>query len=480
MTYSIKEKLVHPIINTISNHAIAFVVLLSIFLYFIWEFSQFIISTIFRNNQEIALAFSFQEFANSVIISLLLFFFVFIFQRREYAYFEKLDMIHSGIIKTSNFPYVVSYTNHKLLDILGYKEMNELTRLSLSSLFPTYADQIHYFLNNNTIESIENIETEIFTKEGEILPVLVSGTRIFNYMNKERNIFMVITNIKGLKDAQNQIKHLMDVEKNTVINHLVQKVGHEINNPLSFMMYDTERLIEYVQEMTAMIKIYEEVNNKLSSELQLGIKDDMESIETIKKSMNFEHALTDLDDILTSTKEGLSRIAKVVKDVRAYPYTLSEALPQSLNNIIKLTVELVKNQYIQSNITIITNLDKNIPNFPLKAGEIAQALLNLILNSIQAIKEKSEEGIIKIDTKELKNETNTKSFVQLSIEDNGIGIQLNKSDLNKIFNTNYTTKKDGTGLGLSISRKIISDHNGTINIESEYNVGTKFIIDFSI
>ena len=58
----------------------------------------------------------------------------------------------------------------------------------------------------------------------------------------------------------------MQVEKDSVINSFVQKVGHEINNPLTFMMYDSERLIEYVREMIGMLKIYDEVEKKLKIE----------------------------------------------------------------------------------------------------------------------------------------------------------------------------------------------------------------------
>ena len=94
-----------------------------------------------------------------------------------------------------------------------------------------------------------------------------------------------------------------------------------------------------------------------------------------------------------------------------------------------------------------------------------QVFMNILINACQAIK---EEGIITITT-EYKNNNLT-----IIIEDNGCGIK----DINKIFMAGYTTKGVGvgTGLGLAISAKIISKHNGKIEVKSKINQGSKFII----
>ena len=102
-------------------------------------------------------------------------------------------------------------------------------------------------------------------------------------------------------------------------------------------------------------------------------------------------------------------------------------------------------------------------------GLTKQALINIIQNSIDAIKEK---GKIEIDYRE------DNDNLIIEIEDNGPGIPDNIKQ--KIFELYFTTKNEGNGLGLSISQKIIAQLNGTIDFESRLNKGTKFKIKLPI
>ena len=94
---------------------------------------------------------------------------------------------------------------------------------------------------------------------------------------------------------------------------------------------------------------------------------------------------------------------------------------------------------------------------------------NIIKNSVDAIK---GNGDILI------NITEKKSILEITIDDNGVGI--NKSDFKKIFNPGYTSKKRGWGLGLSLSKRIIEDyHNGKIFVKSsKKNIKTVIQIEF--
>ncbi|GBD91427.1 sensor protein ZraS [bacterium BMS3Abin04] len=98
-------------------------------------------------------------------------------------------------------------------------------------------------------------------------------------------------------------------------------------------------------------------------------------------------------------------------------------------------------------------------------NQIQQVMMNLIQNSIDAIK---SDGEIRIATEYVNDE------IIISVSDNGEGIAEDK--LNKIFNLYYTTKAKGTGIGLSLVQKIIYEHGGLVNLESEKNAGTKIMI----
>ena len=459
---------------------ISVIVLASIILYLLWNLTRFIFKLVLTESQQ-NVAYALQEFLNSVLITLIIVFFVISIQRREFSYFEHMSLISNGIIKTTSYPYRIIYANQQLLDLLNYSEEIIFNMNLISLCHPNDQLKIESFIKNQAIPSIKNIELELLTSDGKTTPVLLSISRMFSmFTKKEKGLFIVVNDIKNLREAQKQVEHLMQVEKDSFLNNFVQKVGHEINNPLSFMMYDSERLIEYVSKMIGMLKIYDEVEKKIKmSSENPEIVNNMVRIEQMKREMNYESAVSDLEEILTATKEGINRIAKVVKEVRTYPFQGSEKYRQSLNNILKLTIDLIKGYYLKDkpDILIQSDLDISLPQIPLKAGEIAQILLNMLINSIQAIEEIRDSGKIIIKTKLLKSTQvvmDENPLIELSIEDNGIGIK--NIDLPKIFDPYFTTKKDGTGLGLSNVKKVIEDHNGTIDVKSEYLKGTIIII----
>jgi CheY-like chemotaxis protein len=103
-------------------------------------------------------------------------------------------------------------------------------------------------------------------------------------------------------------------------------------------------------------------------------------------------------------------------------------------------------------------------------GQIAQVIQNLVINAKQAM---PSGGIITITTKD-HYDLSQKVFVEITIEDQGIGIS--QDHLNNIFNPYFTTKQTGSGLGLSVCHSIITKHMGQISVQSELGKGTKFII----
>jgi len=148
-----------------------------------------------------------------------------------------------------------------------------------------------------------------------------------------------------------------------------------------------------------------------------------------------------------------------------------------LNKEVKHSVELLKEDFEDENIKIIYDLDENLPVFEFDKNLIRQVVFNLVLNSLDALKEKGgKDRYLKIQTRYIKSKN--ENIVRLSIEDNGIGIKEEYKE--KIFKPFFTTKQKGTGLGLPMVYKIIYSHNGFINMSSEYKKGTKFDINFKL
>jgi len=112
----------------------------------------------------------------------------------------------------------------------------------------------------------------------------------------------------------------------------------------------------------------------------------------------------------------------------------------------------------------------HLPEVKLDNNQITQALLNLLLNALQAV---NPGGKIEIGAEP----NHQKSRLHLWVQDDGPGIALNRKE--KLFEPFFTTHEKGTGLGLSIIHKIVENHNGEIRVESPpdgKNNGSRFTI----
>jgi len=145
---------------------------------------------------------------------------------------------------------------------------------------------------------------------------------------------------------------------------------------------------------------------------------------------------------------------------------LSELVKESANFVLR-----------GSNIKSEFSISEDLLPVEIDEGQINQVINNMIINSIQAMK---NGGVLNITLKNIVIKENSThplkdgNYVKLSIQDHGIGIS--KENLSKIFDPYFTTKEKGNGLGLAISYSIIQKHGGYIDVESEIGKGTTFHI----
>ena len=244
------------------------------------------------------------------------------------------------------------------------------------------------------------------------------------YENNTRMVKELTATLKELKETQLQ---LINSAKMASLGQLVAGVAHEINTPL------------------ASIKSNNEITAKLLSKLSCDNSDILNEINAIDK-------------------EAIDRINLLVVSLRKY-VRLDEAELQEadINKEIDLTLELLRHQ-TKNRIEINKNYDK-IPPIRCYPNMLNQVFTNILQNAIQAIK---GEGTISIDTS-FKNKKLT-----VKIKDNGCGIR----EPQKIFDLGYTTKGVGvgTGMGLAISQKLIEKHKGKIEVKTQLNKGSEFVI----
>jgi signal transduction histidine kinase len=115
-----------------------------------------------------------------------------------------------------------------------------------------------------------------------------------------------------------------------------------------------------------------------------------------------------------------------------------------------------------------------LPKTMIDPSSMEQAFLNIILNAQKAMPRGGAFTVSTVALPQRKDDGKEVQEVQIIFEDTGVGIP--GESLSKIFSPFFSTRSDGTGLGLSITKNIVEQNGGKIEVESQVNVGTKFII----
>ncbi|MFC5402705.1 ATP-binding protein [Cohnella soli] len=138
--------------------------------------------------------------------------------------------------------------------------------------------------------------------------------------------------------------------------------------------------------------------------------------------------------------------------------------------LLKETILLSESEALMKGIEIRHEIFDPFLTVAIDAKQIKQVLLNIINNAMDAIADTDDnrKGNIAITSRK------EGKYALISIKDNGKGMM--RSTLNRLFDPFFTTKEEGTGLGLSVSYRIISNHGGTIHVDSQLNEGTEFLI----
>jgi len=223
-------------------------------------------------------------------------------------------------------------------------------------------------------------------------------------------------------------KKLIQAEKDSAWRDMARILAHEIKNPLTPIRLSLERLeMKYASKSQDLDTVFSNVTKVIHEEI---------------------------DNLQTFATE-FSKFARLPEAVMIH------------YNINKQITEICTPY--QTELKVELKLDRELPSIFADKIQIKQVLENLIQNSINAAK---NDFIININT------VFTDSKINILIQDNGRGIET--KDISEIFNPYFTKSRGGTGLGLAIVRRIIENHGGSINVESQISVGTTFNLSFPI
>lgn len=320
-------------------------------------------------------------------------------------------------------------------------------------------------------------------------------------------------------------------EKMLALGKLSAGLTHELNNPASAIVRDSESLLKHLQlepqTFKSMIAIRMETEHvdAVTKKVFRVLAEKREVNLTLRQRSAKEEELTDLFDemgiensdeiaenfvdfgfetadiqlfrihipaqyfspifnwintllvterMVQDIGESARRIANLVTSVKTYTH-MDQGQDKQYADIrigIKNTLQMLIYKIKKGNITMVKNFDESLPPVKALIGELNQVWTNLIDNALDAM-EVNGKGTLTIKTER------DKEFVQVSIIDDGPGIP--EEIRSRIFDPFFTTKEmgKGTGMGLEVVQRIVHQHNGSIKVKSEPG-HTAFVVCFPI
>ena len=307
--------------------------------------------------------------------------------------------------------------------LFGLKESEILGKNAVNSLGKEFQ-----FLGEtlNEKDDINNIEVEYTDSENSRKILLVSTTKAYDKTGNIDSFTIVFRDITGVRNME---RHVQQHEKMAAMGELASGVAHEIRNPLNAISMIAQR---YKKEF--------------------------------KPEGNPEEYNSMTEVLLTETKRVNNIIQQFLRFAR--PPKLNKSIVK-VNELVKDISALVEPQCKAKGLAFEVKCDcDQIVNIDIDL--MKQVLLNILQNSIEA----AHEGKVMLNAYVYSDK------LVIEISDTGPGIPQDKLD--KIFNLYYTTKQSGTGMGLSIVQQIVSQHDGSVKVESKQGEGAKFTIEIPV
>ena len=247
-----------------------------------------------------------------------------------------------------------------------------------------------------------------------------------------------------LKEAQATV---LQAAKLSSIGELAAGFAHQIDNPLGVISLGCQLCTQDIKEW-------------------LGRRDLPEGDRKV---------LMEMEDRMNKVIDTAHRAADLVQRIRGYAKPADRDFePTDLNSVIEDALNLAQYQITHGAINVIKDIPQDLPKIKGIGVQLEQVFLNMIINACEAMAGK--KGELVISARVAKEEPHK---VEAILADNGCGIP--KENLRRLFDIFYTTKgSQGTGVGLSMAYRIVKDHNGDINVESEIGKGTRFTVSMPI
>ena len=268
-------------------------------------------------------------------------------------------------------------------------------------------------------------------------------------------------------------------EKLSALGELIAGVAHEINNPIGCITNNVEFVAEHTQQLIEHIECYQTL---LEANRESIYPSDLDKVKRHAQSIDLDYIVEDFPTLIESMATSGDRIQAISQSLRTFarsdttnkqPYNLNEGIDGTL----LILRHRLKGEGDREDIIIHKNYAE-LPEISCYPGQINQVFMNILANAIDAMESGAPpSGPEKISISTAADETQ----VIITITDNAGGMP--KAILERIFESQFTTKTagKGTGLGLSIAHQIVTEvHQGGIECTSVLGEGTIFTITLPI
>jgi two-component system sensor histidine kinase AtoS len=353
--------------------------------------------------------------------------------KRLQHYTEKLLTTMGDGLLSVDLQNQVSTINPAAGRMLGLSD-GQLKDKRMSSLLHNFSE-LQAYIQDIIHNPSDRIPQEIHLPTADEDQIILVGASILrDPMDQPQEIILNLHNITALKKLEASVRQ---AERLAALGTLAAGMAHEIRNPLSSIK-------TFVQLLPR----------------KLGKPGFLEKFQrTVPRELNRINQL--VEDLLDLARVPQYRFERI-----------------DIKTLLEQTLDVIGEEILANHIHCQCAIENNIPFVNADASQLSKAFHNLLQNAVQAMPTGGELLITARSQPECacgENQTlSPNKMLTLVIQDTGPGIP--PKDIKNIFNPFFTTKDKGTGLGLAITHKVITEHNGYIDVRSRPGDGSQFII----
>ncbi|MGB2591900.1 MAG: ATP-binding protein [Candidatus Acidiferrum sp.] len=237
------------------------------------------------------------------------------------------------------------------------------------------------------------------------------------------------------------LTEMLHAQKSAAWQEVARRIAHEIKNPLTPIQLSSQRLSRFLERR-------ESADSKAPRDLELT---------------NLVYECSRLIEREVST------LAALVNEFSQFVrFPTAKLLPTNANTVVHEALEVFSGRL--DGISLKTTLGENLPPVRADGGLLRSVVVNLIDNAAEALENSSFREILVSTCSHPDAET-----VEICVSDTGHGIS--PQDKDKLFLPHFSTKNRGTGLGLAIAARIVAEHGGSIHVEDNSPVGSRFFVE---